>query len=110
MSHFGACRRTYCGATDFQIDCICCIPFPNWGTHRDVRGWDAFALDENVCVTALRSFKKYDPGAQCGSEYHTMYRKFARKQKCEFGILVVQGKNAYTCFKLTHLLQRSTYA
>jgi len=55
----------------------------------------AFALDEKVCFTALRSFKKYDPGAQCGIEYYIMYCKFARMQKYEFlifGIFVVQGE------------------
>ena len=34
-----------------------------------------------------------------------MYCKFARMQKCEFfkfWIFVVQGKNAYTCYKLIH--------
>ena len=64
-------------------------------TRRDVCAWDAFALDEKVCFTALRSLKKYDPGTQCGIEYNIMYCKIARMQKFEFlifGIFVVQGK------------------
>ena len=54
---------------------------------------DAFDLDEKV--RALRSLKKYDPGAQCEIEYYIMYWKFARMQKYEFlifGFFVVQGK------------------
>ena len=63
------------------------------------------ALDEKVCFRALRSLKKYDPGAQCEIEYYVMYWKFARMQKCEslrFGNFVVPGKKAYTCYKLIH--------
>ena len=64
-------------------------------TRRNVCDWDDFALDENVGFTALRSLKKYDPGAQCGIEYYIIYCKFAHMQKCEFlifGISVVQGQ------------------
>ena len=57
-------------------------------------------MDEKVCFGALHSLKKYDPGAQCEIEYYIMYWKFARMQKC--GIFGVQGKNAYTCYKLIH--------
>ena len=66
-----------------------------YDTRRDIRAWDAFALDEKVCFMALRSLKKYEPGVQCGIEYYIMYCKFARMQKYEFltfGIFVVQGK------------------
>ena len=48
-----------------------------------------------VYFTALRSLKKYDPGALCGIEYCIMYCKFARLRKYEFlrfGIFDVQGK------------------
>ena len=48
-----------------------------------------------VCFTALRSFKKYAPGAQYGIEYYIMYCEIAPMQKYEiliFGIFVVQGK------------------
>ena len=37
----------------------------------------------------IAQFKKYDPGAQCGIEYSTMYCKFARMQNSEFLIFVV---------------------
>ena len=65
------------------------------GYRSDICAWDAFALDGKICFTALRSFKKYDPGTQSGIEYYIMYCKSARMQKCEFllfGIFVVQGK------------------
>ena len=53
----------------FQIDSNRCIPSPNCAltvkskgisqqdTRRDISDWDAFALDEKVCFTALRSLK-----------------------------------------------------
>ena len=47
----------------------------------------------------IAQFKKYDPGGQCGIEYHIMYCKFARMQKYEFlifGIFVVQRKKMQT--------------
>ena len=28
-----------------------------WDTRRDICAWDAFALDDKVCVTALRNLK-----------------------------------------------------
>ena len=80
----------------FQIDSNRCIPSPNCAltvkskgisqedTRRDICAWDAFALEEEVCFTALRSLKKYDPGVQRGIEYHIMYCKFAPMQKYEF--------------------------
>ena len=72
------------------------------------------ALDDKVCFRALRSLKKYDPGAQCGIEYYIIYCKFARMQKCEFlifGIFVVQGKkmpirviNLYTVIRAPEII------
>ena len=59
----------------------------------------AFALDEKVCFTALRSLKKYDPGAKCGIMFYIMYFKFAPMQKYGFlivGNFVDQGKKMPT--------------
>ena len=87
------------------------IPVRRKCSFGAICAWDAFALDEKVCFTALRSLKKYDPGAQCGIEYYVMYCKFAREQKYEFlifRIFVVQGKkmpihdiNKYTVLCVT---------
>ena len=60
-----------------------------------------FALGENVCFTALYSLKKYDRGAQCGSEYYIMYCKFTRMRRYEFlifDIFVVQDKKSPCMF------------
>ena len=51
-----------------------------WDTRRDVCAWDPFAQDENVWFTALRSFQKYDRGAQCESEYYIIYCKLISMQ------------------------------
>ena len=71
VEKLGANIITILNSTDcqFQIDSNRCIPFPNcalmvkskgisqWDTRRDICAWDAFALDEKVCFTALRSLK-----------------------------------------------------